>query len=388
MTLTVEQRIEKAHVSLMRHPQFVAYSGLLMVGDVKVSDDIPTAYTNGRDVIYGRKFVETLTDEQLRGVVLHENKHKMYRHIDTWYHLFKQNPQKCNMACDYVINLEIVDESKQSSDFVQLPKGGLYSEKYRGMNTYEVFNLLPDPPNGDGGGSGSGGFDEHGWEDGHSLNATELDELRKEIDSAIRQGAILAGKVGGDVNRSFEELMSAKVDWKTALREFVNATCQGKDESTWKRPNRRWLQQDVYLPSSYSVKVGRVVVAIDTSGSIGGWILTRFISELVAIMDNVKPEQIDLLYWDTAIASHEVYSGDNSDAMKSSTKPKGGGGTSPSCIPQYINKNKIEASCAIVLTDGFVGGDWGQNWNCPVLWCIVGGCDATPSVGQKINVKD
>ena len=386
MTLSAEQRIERCHIDLMKHPNFVAYSGVLMIGNVSVKDDTPTAYTNGRDVVYGRKFVESLNDSELRGLILHENKHKMYRHMLTWYHLFKQNAGKCNMACDYVINLEIADEGKDTQKFISLPKGGLFDEKFRGLNSAEVFNLLPDDDGGNGRG-GKGGLDEHGWDDAQTLTETERGELAKEIDQAIRQGAILAGKTGGSLNRSFDDLLKAKVDWREALREFVSSVCAGKDQCTWRKPNRRWLQQDIYLPTTYSEAVGRVVVAIDTSGSIGGAILTRFMSELTGIMENVNPEQIDLLYWDAEVAGHEVYGQGDVEKMKSSTKVVGGGGTVPSCITKYMREHKIEPVCAIVLTDGCVGNDWGGAWNCPVLWCIVDNDNVRPSVGQAIKIE-
>jgi len=68
--LTQEQRVERSHIDLMKSPQFVAYSGVLMVGSVKVESDpskCPTAYTNGRDVVYGRDFISKLTDERRVG---------------------------------------------------------------------------------------------------------------------------------------------------------------------------------------------------------------------------------------------------------------------------------------------------------------------------------
>jgi predicted metal-dependent peptidase len=385
--LTQEQRIERSHIDLMKSPQFVAYSGVLMVGTVKVEDDpskCPTAYTNGRDVVYGRDFISKLTDPELRAVILHENKHKMYRHIATWKHLWKQNASKANRACDYVINLEIVDEGKKTNGFIQLPKCGLYDEKYRGLNSGEVFALLDDD---DGGGEGNG-IDEHGWEDGDSMSEEEKQELGKQIDQAIRQGAILAGKVGGDLDRCFTDLMSAKVDWKEALREFVSATCAGKDDSTWRKPNRRWLQNDLYLPSTISETMGRIVVAVDTSGSIDNQAVNRFLSEVVGIMNNVNPELVDLLYWDGEVAGHEVYGQGDGDKLMASTKPKGGGGTSPSCITRYLKDKNIVPECVVVLTDGYVGGDWGGHWTSPVLWCIVGGCKDVPSVGQSIHMED
>ena len=383
MALTAEQRIERCHIELMKHPHFVAYSGILMIGECKVEDNLPTACTNGRDVRYGRKFVESLNDADLRGVILHEAKHKMYRHLLTWKHLNKQDPQRANMACDYVINLELVDEGGKSGGFISLPKGGLINEKYRGLNSAEVFNLLPPQPKGKGG--GGEGFDEHDWEGADGLNDAEKTELAKEIDQAIRQGAILAGKVGGNVDRSFTDLMSAKVDWKEALREFVSSVSQGKDDSTWRKPNRRWLQHDIYMPSTISESMGRVVVAIDTSGSIYGEVLNRFISEVASVMQNMNPEQVDLLYWDCEVAGHEVYGLNDADRMTSSTKPKGGGGTSPKCITQYMRKHKIDPVCAIILTDGYVGNDWGGQWNCPTLWTITS--DIKSPIGQTIKIE-
>jgi predicted metal-dependent peptidase len=381
MALTAEQRIERCHIDLMKNPNFVAYSGILMIGETKVDDNIPTAMTNGKDVSFGRQFVESLNDADLRGVILHEAKHKMYRHLLTWKHLNKIDPQRANMACDYVINIELVDEGKASNGFVTLPEGGLFNEKYRGLNSADVFALLPPQPKGGGG----EGFDEHDWEGAESLNDAEQAELAKEIDQAIRQGAILAGKVGGNVDRNFTDLMSAKVDWREALREFVSSVSQGKDDSTWRKPNRRWLQHDIYMPSTISESMGRVVVAIDTSGSIYGEVLNRFISEVASVMQNMNPEQVDLLYWDCNVAGHEVYGLNDADRMTSSTKPKGGGGTSPSCITAYMRKHKIDPVCAIILTDGYVGNDWGGAWNCPTLWTITS--DIKSPIGQTIKIE-
>jgi len=386
MALTAEQRIERAHIDLMKSPQFVAYSGILMIGEVKIKDNVRTACTNGKNVYYGRKFVEGLSDSDLRGVIIHEAKHKMYRHLLTWKHLSKINHTKANYACDYVINLEIMDEGERSNQFVTLPKGCLIDAKYKGMDSGQVFHLLPDPPENDG--SGGGQFDEHDWDGAEEMSAEEAEELASEIDQAIRQGAILAGKVGGSLNRSFDDLMSAKVNWKDALREFISAVCAGKDDCTWRKPNRRWLQHDIYMPSTISETTGRIVVAVDTSGSIQGAILNRFLSEVSSIMENVNPEQVDLIYWDSEVAGHEVYGLNEADKMRTSTKPKGGGGTTPSCITKYMRKHKIDPVCAIVLTDGYVGNDWGGQWSCPTLWCIVDNRETNSPIGQTIHIEE
>jgi len=41
MNLTAEQRIQKSHVRLMSHQATMAFSGLVMVGESTVQDDIP-----------------------------------------------------------------------------------------------------------------------------------------------------------------------------------------------------------------------------------------------------------------------------------------------------------------------------------------------------------
>ena len=93
---------------------------------------------------------------------------------------------------------------------------------------------------------------------------------------------------------------------------------------------------------------------------------------------------LDLLYWDTSVAAHEVYARDSLDKLVSSTKPAGGGGTDASCVPIYIKERGIKPECVVMLTDGYVS-DWGT-WQQPVLWCIVNGSSGSAPVGQTIHV--
>lgn len=381
MKLTVEQRIQKAHVALMNDPKYCLYSGIFMLGKVEVRDDVPTACTNGRDVKYGRKFVEKLTDAELRGLILHEAKHKAFRHLTVWKSLYKEDARLANVACDYVINLQIFDEDREGK-FVKLPEGGCLSERFRGMDAGTVFRLLKQ----DGGGGGGGEpLDEHDWENADGMSQEEKEILANEIDQALRQGAILAGKMGANVPRDIADALTPKVDWREALRDFVTSHCADRDESTWKRPARRWIAQDVYMPSSISESLGRIVVAIDMSGSIGANEIGQFLGEVKSVCETVHPEAIDLLYWDTQICQHETYERDALSGLLQSTKPRGGGGTSAQCIPNYIKAKSIKAECAVILTDGHVF-NWGDGWSCPVLWGITTDGITAP-VGKSVTIK-
>ena len=83
-TLTLEQRIQKSAMAIMAHPKWMALAGIIMIGKRGVSDTCPTAYTDGVNVVFGRAFFADLTDAELRFVDVHEQYHKMYRHLTTW----------------------------------------------------------------------------------------------------------------------------------------------------------------------------------------------------------------------------------------------------------------------------------------------------------------
>jgi predicted metal-dependent peptidase len=391
--LTAEQRVQKSHVALMNDPKYCLYSGIFMLGKTEVDDDLPTACTDGRNTYYGRKFVDKLKDSELKGLILHENLHKAFRHTTVWKHLYKQSPQLANMACDFVINLMIHDSDPQGSN-VTLPEGGCLDEKYRGMDAGEVFRMLKQEQeqgggNGKGDGSGEGeqaggsGFDEHDWESADEMSEDEKQTLAREVDQALRQGALLAGKLNGNVPREITEAMEAKVNWKEVLRDFVNSICADKDNSTWRRPNRRWVDQDVYMPSAIGEAVGRIVVAIDMSGSIGQAEVGQFLGELLSICNHVQPEGIDLMYWDTEVCAHEKYDRGDYEAIMTSTKPAGGGGTTASCIPKYIAQHKLNPECVIVLTDGYIDG-WGD-WKHPVFWGMTSHMVAPVGISVRIE---
>ncbi len=395
-----ERRLSKVKIAIMRNPKFALWSGLMTVGKTRIDDHVPTACTNGRDEIYGREFVQSLDDKELAFVVLHETLHKAFRHLFTWRKLWDEDKQLANMACDYVINLMLVDMDKDRSVLAMPMKAGkaigLVDEKYRGMNAKQVFDLLKqDKQNGEGmfaEGEGDGqGFDEHDWEGAKGLTEEQKKAIEKEVDQALRQGLInhnkMVGKGAGGLGREIGDLLEPKIDWREMLREFVKATCSAKDASSWRRVNRRYLSGDTYMPSMIGERVGHLVIGIDTSGSIGGQELNDFLTEVKGIANEVHPEKVDLMYWDTEVAGHEEYGYHEVDNIVSSTKPRGGGGTDPTCMITYMKEKNIKPEAIIMLTDGCIG-EWGNEWNAPILWTICGqyGRDTYAPTGKTIHI--
>lgn len=385
--LTTEQRVSKAVVDIMGSPKYIALAGVLMIGKRTVRDDIPTACTNGRDEMYGRAFVDGLSDPELRFLVLHESYHKLYRHLTTWRHLYKEDPELANQACDYVINPKIADDNRDG--FAVMPERGLLDWRFHEWDSAAVFNILKQERE-DGEGQSRGrpgdGFDEHDWEGAQELTETEQRELARDIDEAIRQGALIAGKMGTGVDRDLTELLQPQVDWREVMREFISTTCSGNDYSTWKRPNRRYISAGIYMPSGVSESVEGVVVAGDMSGSIGQREQSVILTEAKQMFDTVHPNWVRMLYWDTEVCSDEKYEQHELEDFIKSTKPVGGGGTNVECVPAHMAKHGINAQAAIVITDGHLYGGWGK-WSCPVLWVIIDNKKAKPDVGTVVHVK-
>jgi hypothetical protein len=143
INLTEEQRVQKSAVAIMAHKKWADTGGVLMLGERRVCDTTPTAYTNGKDVVFGREAVAKWSDPELRFVDLHEQQHKFRRHLITWLHLQKLDAHIANVAMDMVINLDIT-ERDAGEGFVKMPEGGCYDEKYKGWDTAKVFYDLYD----------------------------------------------------------------------------------------------------------------------------------------------------------------------------------------------------------------------------------------------------
>jgi predicted metal-dependent peptidase len=391
--MNVADRVKRAHISIMQHKKFCAFSGILACGKVTVSDVVPTAATDGWNVVYNPKFVEANmpTDPELRFLVLHEATHKAYRHMVTWRKLHEENAMLANVAADHFVNLHLQD-TDAGEGFIKMPKLGIQPDpKYRGWSVAMIYQDLKkqleqqqqQPQGGDG-----EGMDEHDW-DSNEANGDPAKEQAQadEIQRAIRQGEIMrkkmAGKGAGSEDGVFGDLMAPKIDWRKLLREFVTEYCAGRDESSWRKPNRRYLSQDIYMPTMVGTTITRLVVGIDTSGSIwGSPEMDQFAAELRKIVEDVKPQLLDVIYWDTEVAGHQTFE-DGQFAIQN-LKPKGGGGTDGSVLFKYLSENQIKPDAIVQLTDGYVG-DWGST-DVPTLWGITTNGISAP-FGTSVHIE-
>ena len=399
--LSALQNLQRARMAILNHETWRPYRGALMWGAFAIKQNCPTAYTNGVDSYFGEEFINSLTDAQIRFVVLHENEHKVQKHMSSFAWLLKRDNDHptLNMALDFAVNIRLFDIDG-GEGFIQAPDKIeiCLDPKYRGWSVMKIYDDLKQPPRpkgkpegkGDGkgqgkgphggspvpsnGGDAEGSMDQHGFQESEEMSEEERRGNDREIDRMIRQGGVFSPKGSAGANRLLEELLAPSINWKQELAEFVKSCTTGRDSSSWSKLNRRFVYQGLYLPSTISETIGRMVLGIDASGSTWcGNQLEGFCSEVTALAKECRPEGIDVVWWDTKVTSVQSFKPEEYDNLYSKLQIQGGGGTAPSCVTDWmaLPEQKAKDYCAVImLSDGCVGNDWGGVWPCPVLWAL------------------
>ena len=410
--LTLEQRLKAVGNDITRNLDFCLLAGVLVSGEFILSDAVPTACTNGKDVLFNPDFIQPLTRKQLRYLIIHELLHKFLKHhLPTYRTVTKKYPQLSNMAMDYVINGFI--ESRPSAPvFVDRPTSdALVDKRFDDMSWLQVLKELlneneeperngpskdgeEDGDAGDAGNAGSdasqghGGFDVHDFNSLDGLSLDEQEEAIKKLDDAINQGRALQKRLmskrgtGGDLNALAEDRVT---DWRPIMRDFITDTCQGDEEATFAPPNRRFMPLDLLMPSTYSEAMEDLVVAGDTSGSMGPLYPVMF-GEVAQILRTVKPRKVHVVWWDTEVAAVQTFDENSYDNIKDVLKPAGGGGTSPQCVLDYLSTNKIDPAAIVWLTDGYID-NFKTLPSCPSLWGVLDNERFIPPFGKVVHVS-
>ena len=220
------------------------------------------------------------------------------------------------------------------------------------------------------------------------MSEAQAKKLEGDIKQAIRQGQMAAKKAGvgagGDV-LGLNELTKSKVNWRQQLREFMQSSCVDKQESSWRRPNRRFLHQDIVMPTLIGESIKEIAFCRDASGSMYfGSRLKKVTSEMVAIVKALHIDKVHLIDWDGAVGFHGEFTSDDFHNSPDVKSVHGGGGTDPRCVAAYLKEKHIKPDAIVMLTDGEIC-DWG-NWDAPILWAICNRDKVTAPVGNTISL--
>ena len=416
--LSDEERLKKNHIIMMRHPETALYGSVMLMGNSEVAEGIPTAYTDGENKRYGKEFMATLSDAEARAVVLHENLHVALLHIHRHKDLMKEDHVLANVSMDIVVN-NIIDSIKgqhQSQPLCKLPESAIIDHKFDGWAVREIYNELQKQnpqrkQKGSGGGGGScesddgdetnssgqgeviningkqvtvADGDEHDMTGAEGKDVKELKEFEEKVGRALREGSMLAGRLGANIPREISQSLEIPINWKDEFRDFVTNNVRGKDELTWRRFNRNLLANDILAPSEDTETLTEVCVGIDTSGSIGTEELGAFAYQLQMICDVCKPDTVRILWWDTEVHGEQVFAGDSPN-IKDILKPMGGGGTMVSCVSDYLKDKKYTPDCLVVFTDGYVEDKPRWETNIDTLWLVTQNRNFKPPKGKLVK---
>lgn len=370
--MSVINNIAKAKADLIIRQPFFA---TILLG-LKMSEDatIPTMATDGESIRFNSEWTNALTLPEVVFVLAHETLHCVFQHM---HRRENRNANRWNIAADYVINDLLVREGIGKMPSVGLLDAALVAQ---GNGTTEgVYNLLPKETEEKGAGCNGGALDQvTDASNDPATNSQKEAEMRVKIVQA-KNAAKMAGKMSAGLERLVGDLVKTRTDWKTILRRFL--TERAKTDLSYARPKRRFLAEDIYLPSLVGEKAGPVVVAIDCSGSVSADLLNQFQGEISVIVEDSKPSALKVVYFDSKVLKIEDMDPDAPIGLK----PLGGGGTRFSPIFETLDALDEQPLAVVVLTD-LQCDDFGPCPAYPVLWASTDLEDAP--FGEVVKIGD
>lgn len=386
-------KVSRAVTNLAFNQPF--FGSCLMQLRLVEDESIPTMCTDGREVRWGREFVDGLSEDDVRFVLAHEVMHVILKHCQPWK---GRDQRTCNMAMDYVIN-----EQLEQSGF-RTVEGGLIDRKGRftGMAWEEVYRILEQIKQDEENGNTDKFSDEEKddikqqladneashIEPSDAKTAAEQAEDSDRIDDMVIRAATqqeMSGK--GDcpagMRERIKEIRTAQIPWQEQLQKLVK--CKYPEDFSYSRPNRRHIGSGLYLPTMTGEEAGDIVIAVDTSGSVSQAELKAFVGEVNCIINDIKPRKVYLMSSDTAVADVKEY---DRDHYFTDFEAVGGGGTSFKPVFEYIEEHKLDVDQLIYFSDMYVwDGDFpAKHPDFPVVWCSSGN-DYNVPFGELVKIK-
>lgn len=343
----------------------VFISTVLFSLPLKWSEQVPTAATNGKQILINPDFFMGLVPEERIFLLLHEAWHVAFDHMAR---LKDFDPKIWNYACDYVINAMLIKLG------LKMPKGGLYSRQYEGMFSEEVYkHLMADPPD-----------EPEGFMfDLEAPDAADQKDVSRQIEDIVVRASIRSkqsgekpGTIPQEIERWIDSLLNPKLPWNVILQNYF--TEYAPEDYTYQRVSRRYMP--IYIPTLYSESLGDVVFAVDTSGSVEEHQLQAFLSECYHVAADLQPSKLTLIDWDYTL--HNIREIETADDLYSFPFT-GGGGTTVAPLMEWAIEHKPRVM--IILTDGYFYNDYAEPTETDVIWAVYNNSNFTPNFGRVIE---
>jgi len=340
-----------------------------------------------------------LTLKQRVFAMCHEIAHAMFKHMARGKTYQERGfegkpfiPPLYNHAADFVINDMLIQ-----SNIGEFKQDWLHDQKFTAdMLVEDVYRKLYDQAEKEGriqhlqmpgqgqGQDGPGGNGRTDGQDTHIYSDTAKSDLQWK--QAVEQAAAAAkaqGNLPGSIRKLIEQVMEPQVTWKEELRMSLNSVTT-KDDTTWSRPNRRWLAMTGdYFPARVGYGAGDVAVVVDTSGSVSQKELQAFINEMSGILNDTHPENLWALSIDAKVHAAERLETEADLEHFYKETLSGGGGTDMTKGFDWAAEEAVPLDAMIILTDGYT--PFGSDPGYPVIWVM--SSDQQAPFGKNIRIS-
>lgn len=312
--------------------------------------------------------------EHRYGVLKHEMLHLVFKHLMAAAPGL--DPLLVNIAFDLVVN--------QYIDRKQLPEDSIFLESFPelhlkpGQTWYYYYKQIEEVRQGGQQGDKAGtpsaetlqkiSADSHGlerhqpWRELRSRSELEKSVLETHVDSLLRNAqqrtsAQAWGALPGDIQEMLkvDNNQASELPWRMVLRLFAGNASKTRLQTTLKRVSKRFGT----TPGIKIRRRHRLLVAIDTSGSIGQPELDVFFKEIFFLWR--AGADVDIVECDTKVNRRYAYRGQPPSHIS------GRGGTDFTEALQLANQDRPDG--LIYFTDGFANTPVVAP-RVPVLWVL------------------
>ena len=401
--LVAMDRLIQARIALQKEKPFFSFLTMhlkiheMKDGEMKMDT---MAVDNYGNLYFNAKFVDGLSDREVKGVLCHEVMHCALEHLTR---INGRDPDIWNVSTDAIINNILLNDGLNLPKGVIIPNNneislfGKLVKKLTDKSAEEVYDKVYSKIRKQQNNNRQGmkkyikdnknknkGFDTHihqkngmGKKGKNGKGAScdgipipdEHDWKKILIDAATyakQQGHLPAG-----MERLIGDILDTSIDWKGLLYRYVTALIPV--DYMWTRPSKKSRALGVYLPSVVKEHID-VVVAVDTSGSISQDELSQFMSEIIGIIRSFRNVDLTIIDCDCKINGIQKVKNASPDDIISevSKNLKGGGGTSHIPVFKWLNENLPNTKLLIAFTDGYTSFPDESDVCCKTLWVSAG----------------
>ena len=410
-TLSAEDKMIRARIQIQRNNPFFAYLSLYLKfheakkGEMRCDTIGVDAQGN---LYYYREFIDKLSDEELQGVMIHEILHLTFLHMTR---RGTRDPDMWNIAVDIAVNNILQTNGHKLPEGGVIPHNnsidlghGIKVDDINKKNGEQIYDEIYKKAKKVAKKLQNQGFDVHlegkapgqgqgkkkGKGQGGRMPLTEKE--KREIEKDWQQKAVDAAttaRMKGDLPAGMELLLGKlhenKVNWKTILKQQIQS--QIPYDFSYASPSKKSISMGVYMPSYVKERI-KILIAMDTSGSVGDKERIDFMSEIFGMAKGFK-DRLEMVFLTHDTAVHNDYTIENGNVAKiKALKLNGGGGTSHEPVMEYIKEKHKDCKFAIFFSDGYSDlNDFDMNkYNFTKMFLISEGGSAEQLKGKAAKV--